>query len=181
MGPVADASVRSARASDAPAVGRVQARVWQDAYAGILSADVLDRFEERSFAGAWRKALTEPPSARHRLLVACAGAQVVGFVAIGPATDPDTVESEAELLALGVHPDARRAGHGSRLLNAAVDTMREVGFDQCVTWLLAADEQTRTFCENAGLLPDSAYRDRVIDPNGAVAREIRMSADLAAP
>jgi N-acetylglutamate synthase-like GNAT family acetyltransferase len=180
-GPIADASVRTARTSDAPAVGRVQAAVWEDAYAGILSPELLVQFEEQSFAKAWRATLEEPPSSRHRLLVACAGPQVVGFVALGPSGDPDAGADHGELLTLGVHPQARRVGHGSRLLNAAVDTMRVVGFEQCVAWLLATDETTRAFLEVAGLAPDGAFRDRVIDPDGSVVREVRLAVDLSTP
>jgi len=84
-----------------------------------------------------------------------------------------------EILALGVHPDARRCGHGSRLLNAAVDTLRGKGFSSMSVWLLARDEDTRAFLTAAGLGPDGAYRDRVIDAEGALAREVRLTSDLS--
>ena len=177
-GPVADASVRSARSSDAPAVGLVQAEVWRASYAAVLSPEIVGQFEGPLFARVWRDSLAEPPSPRHRLLVACAGEQVVGFVAVGPSADPDTPETAGEVLALGVHPDARRAGHGSRLLNAAVDTMRADGLDQVTVWILASDEDTRAFLVSAGLSPDGAFRDRVIDAEGSTAREVRLRADL---
>lgn len=176
--PVADASVRVARAADAPAVGLVQAHVWRAAYGAVLAPEVLDRLEGPQFARVWRDSLTNPP-ARHTLLVACAGEQVVGFVAVGPSTDPDAQESSGEVLALGVHPEARRSGHGSRLLNAAVDTLRGAGFAQLRAWLLSSDEDTRAFLAAAGLSPDGAYRDRVVDAEGSTAREVRLVADLA--
>jgi ribosomal protein S18 acetylase RimI-like enzyme len=112
------------------------------------------------------------------LLVGCAGEQVVGFTAVGPSPDPDASDTSGEVLALGVHPDARRSGHGSRLLNAAVDTLRGKGFHSMSVWLLARDEDTRAFLTTAGLSPDGAYRDRVIDVDGALAREVRLSADI---
>jgi hypothetical protein len=80
---------------------------------------------------------------------------------------------------MGVHPQARRAGHGSRLLNAAVDTLRGAGADTLHTWVLAADEQTRAFLTRAGLSPDSAFRDRVVSPDGRTAREVRLVATIA--
>jgi ribosomal protein S18 acetylase RimI-like enzyme len=179
-GPIADASVRIARGSDAPAVGLVQAEVWRAAYSSVLSAEILDMFQGPAFARAWREALASPSSPRHRLLVACAGDQVVGFVAVGPTEDPDHAEGAGEVLALGVHPQARRSGHGSRLLNAAVDTLRGSGFGQIRVWLLADDEATRAFLVAAGLSPDGAFRDRVIDPDGSTVREVRLVADLGA-
>jgi GNAT superfamily N-acetyltransferase len=176
--PVADASVRSARAADVPAVGLVQALVWRSAYSRVLPTEVVDQFEGPAFARAWRSSLEAPPSLRHRLLVACAGSQVVGFAAVAPSGDEDAGESAGEIIALAVHPDARRQGHGSRLLNAAVDTLREGGADRLFAWLLATDEDTRAFLQEAGLSPDGAFRDRVVDADGRVVREVRMSAHL---
>jgi GNAT superfamily N-acetyltransferase len=178
-GPVADASARIARPNDAAAVGMVQAAVWRAAYGEVLPPEIVEQFEPANFARVWRDSLKNPPSPRHVLLVACAGDQIVGFAAVGPSTDRDAHETSGEVLALGVHPDARRSGHGSRLLNAAVDTLRGNGFDSMSIWLLARDEVTRTFLTAAGLSPDSAYRDRVIDDGGALAREVRLTSDLA--
>jgi GNAT superfamily N-acetyltransferase len=178
-GPVADASARIARPSDAPAVGLVQAAVWRAAYSHILPPEVVEQFDGPSFARVWRDSLSHPPSPRHVLLVACAGERVVGFAAVGPSVDADATETSGEVLALGVHPDARHNGHGSRLLNASVDTLRGKGFGSLSTWILATDEATRAFLTAAGLSPDSAYRDRVIDVDGTVAREVRLTADLS--
>jgi ribosomal protein S18 acetylase RimI-like enzyme len=182
-GPLADASVRRARPSDAPAVGLVQAAVWRDAYAAVLPAEVVAAFEPQSFASAWRRSLEAPPEGVYRLLAACAGDQVVGFAAIGPSQDPDASPETGELSALGVHPQARRQGHGSRLVNAAVDQLRDAGAEVLHVWVLAGDEATRAFLVQAGLTPDGAFRDRVVSPDGDTAREVRLVADLvtAAP
>ncbi|MDR6861803.1 GNAT family N-acetyltransferase [Phycicoccus sp. 3266] len=180
-GPLADASVRTARESDAPAVGLVQATVFREAYAGVLPGEVVDGFEPQAFASAWRRSLASPPSGVYRLLVACAGEQVVGFASIGPSQDPDASPETGELSVLGVHPQARRSGHGSRLLNAAVDTLRGAGAEALSTWVLAEDEATRAFLMTAGLHPDGAFRDRVVSPDGTTAREVRLVADITAP
>jgi ribosomal protein S18 acetylase RimI-like enzyme len=178
-GPIADASVRIARPNDASAVGLVQAAVWRAAYDAVLPRELVGQFGASSFARVWRDSLNAPPSPRHVLLVGCAGEQVVGFAAVGPSIDPDANETSGEVLALGVHPDARGSGHGSRLLNAAVDTLRGKEFDSMSVWLLARDEDTRAFLTAAGLVPDGAYRDRVIDVDRALAREVRLTADLS--
>ncbi len=159
-------------------MGLVQAVVYREAYAGTLPDEVVAQFEPRAFTNAWRASLTTAPSRDHLLLVACAGEQVVGLAAVGPSTDPDGQEA-AELLVLAVHPEARRQGHGSRLLNAAVDTAR--GRDRHVlsTWVLAGDDRTRAFLTAAGLETDGAHRERVIDADGTTAREVRLSAGLA--
>lgn len=179
-GPLADASVRTGRVSDAPAVGLVQATVWRDSFAGAVPPEVVETFEGPAFASVWRRSLQDPPTPLHRLLVACAGPQVVGFAAIGPAevTDSSVTDTDGELYVLAVHPDARREGHGSRLLNAAADTLRVGERTGLLAWLPARDEHTRAFTDAAGLAPDGAWRERVVGPGGETVREIRVRADL---
>lgn len=177
-GPVADASVRVARSSDAPAVGLVQAVVFREAYAAVLAPEVVAAFEPRSFANAWRTTLEGEQSGDGVLLVACAGEQVVGFAAVGASDDADAGPGRADLLVLGVHPDARRQGHGSRLLHAVVDTARARGRDELGAWLLATDEATRGFLTAAGMVADGAHRERVVDAAGGSLREVRLSASI---
>lgn len=191
-GPVADASVRVARPSDAPAVGLVQAVVFTQAYAAHLPSEVVEHFAPRAFTHAWRDSLEHPPSRDHVLLVACAGMQVVGFAAVGPSADPDAMSTAvdpmgdeaahptAALLVLGVHPQARRQGHGSRLLNAVVDTARARGNRALTTWVLADDRATRAFLTAAGLGVDGAHRERVVGVDGATLAEVRLGAALDA-
>ena len=177
--PLADASVRTARPNDAPAVGMVQAVVFRESYAGRVPDDVVARFEPDAFARAWRDSLTAPPEGVHRLLVACAGEQVVGLSAIGPSQDPDAEPLWGEVTVLGVHPDARRQGHGSRLLNASVDLLRDAGAGAVALWLLADDEAARAFLTASGFAPDGAFRDRVVSPDGKTLREVRLIARVA--
>jgi ribosomal protein S18 acetylase RimI-like enzyme len=177
-GPVADASVRRARPNDAPAVGLVQATVFREAYAGRLPDEVVTLFDPEAFARAWRESLLDPPAGVHRLLVACAGEQVVGLSAVGPSQDRDAGSTSAEVTVLAVHPDARRQGHGSRLLNASVDVLRDAGAELVSCWLLADDEAARGFLTASGFGPDGAFRDRVVSPSGETLREVRLTARL---
>ena len=177
-GPLADASVRRARPNDAPAVGMVQAMVFREAYAGRVPDDVVALFEPDAFARSWRESLAAPPEGVHRLMVACAGDQVVGLAAIGPSQDPDAGNASGEVTVLGVHPDARRQGHGSRLLNAGVDVLREAGAEAVSVWVLFDAETVRAFLAASGFAPDGAYRDRVVSPDGGTLREVRLSATL---
>jgi ribosomal protein S18 acetylase RimI-like enzyme len=156
----------------------VQATVFREAYAGRVPDDVLALFEPDAFARSWRESLTAPPQGVYRLMVACAGDQVVGLAAVGPSQDPDAGGAQGEVTVLGVHPDARRQGHGSRLLNASVDVLREAGADAVSLWVLADDEAGRAFLTASGFAPDGAYRDRVVSPDGDTLREVRLAATL---
>ena len=149
----------------------VQVTVFREAYAGRLPDEVVALFEPDAFARSWRVSLAAPPQGVHRLLVACAGDQVVGLAAVGPSQDPDAGPACGEVTVLGVHPDARRQGHGSRLRNATVDVLREAGAEAVTLWLLSDDEAARGFLGASGFAPDGAFRDRVVSPDGATLRE----------
>lgn len=172
----AEVSVRPARPDDAGALAHVQVVTWRAAYAGVLPAHALDALTEEAVTAGWRAAITVPPSPRHRVLVALESGSVVGYAAVAPATDEDRDPSaDGELLALYVHPAAGRRGHGSRLLAAAVDTLRD---DRCAlahTWLLAQDDVTRAFLTSAGWAPDGATRDLDM---GALVHQVRLHTDV---
>jgi GNAT superfamily N-acetyltransferase len=173
----ADASVRPAQAADADAMGAVQARSWRQAYADVAPREVLDRLDGAALAPHWRTAVTEPPTHRHTVLVACSGSAVVGFAAAAPSPDRDAVPEDAELVALEVDPAHQRAGHASRLLAASVDTLRERGFTALRVWCPAPDEARHSFLMSAGLRPDGARRDLRAE-GGATTTEVRLSAAL---
>lgn len=176
----ADTSVRPARPGDAPAIGRVQLTGWRAAYAGILPAAVLDGLSAEALAEQWRTATERPPTPRHRVLVALDEDRVVGFAALGPATDADRdPDRDAELYLLLVDPAATGAGHGSRLLQAVADHLREDGFSTAVSWLLAADEGLAGFLIGAGWAPDGSTRD--LDVPGHGVRQVRLHTALDGP
>lgn len=167
-GSSADASVRPATAADVPTIGAVQARAWRAAYARMLPAEVLEALDPEALAAAWRPAVTGPPSPRHRVLVACAGTTVVGFAAVQP---------DGELVALLVDPAQQRRGHGSRLLNAIVDLLREDAVERVAAWAPAEDLPRVRFLTSAGLQPDGASRTLAL-PGGGRLTELRLTAVL---
>lgn len=178
--PAADASVRAATAADADAIGQVQAAAWRAAYRELLPADALAALEPTEIAEVWRDAIVRPPSGGHRVLVAVAAGQVVGFAAVSPADGAGP--AVGEVAALVVAPGAEGAGHGSRLLNAAADRLREVGYDRVVVWALEADEVRRRFLTSAGFADDGGRRTFAIGPPGsAELTELRLAAALGDP
>lgn len=166
--PAADVSVRAAAAGDVLAIGAVHSRAWRTAYVGVLTDEVLANLDAVGLASAWRPAVTAPPSPAHRVLVACSGPMVVGFAA---------VDAEGEIVALIVDPAHQRRGHGSRLLNAVADVVRERGGAQLTAWCPEADEPRAGFLASAGFAPDGARRRLEMRGGGAV-DEIRLVAVL---
>jgi GNAT superfamily N-acetyltransferase len=164
----ADVFVRSARASDAAELARIQVASWQARYDGLVPAAVLSELTsaaaEHRWCDRWRAAVTSPPTSRHRVLVAVeTGAEgeriVAGFTSFGPATDADRwPATDAELYELRVDPQRTGRGHGSRLLNAVAGTVADDGFHTLCTWALESDKPLREFLGSAGWEPDGARR-----------------------
>lgn len=179
--PSADVSCRVAWADDAPAIARLQLRVREQDLADLLPADALGADPEAAET-AWRQALTRPADARIRVLVALERNRVVGFAITSPATDPDTDPVvDAELMEFTVDPGERRLGHGSRLLQAAVETMAADRFGRAVLWAIATDDALRGFLTSAGWAPDTAHRELDLDGTGTTTvKQVRLHTDIGA-
>jgi GNAT superfamily N-acetyltransferase len=173
--PTADVSCRVAWADDAPAIARLQLRTRQHDLGDLLPAEQLEA-DPAVAEEAWRRVLGRPPDARIRVLVALERNRVVGFAITSPASDPDAdAVADAELMELTVDPDERGRGHGSRLLQAAVDTMAADRFSRAVCWAVTSDDAVRRFLTEAGWASDGAHRELDLDGTGAVtAKQVRL-------
>jgi GNAT superfamily N-acetyltransferase len=181
--PTADVSVRVAWADDAEAITAVQLRTWPSVYGELVPPEQIPSGPEaeEGVAAAWRKSLTTPGDARNRVLVALERNRVCGFAITCPAEDPDSDPvADGELRELTVDPGERGKGHGSRLLQAAADTLSADRFTRAVTWVPASDDASRAFLTAAGWAPDGAHRELELDETGAVRmKQVRLHTSLA--
>jgi GNAT superfamily N-acetyltransferase len=180
----ADATVRPARADDAPEIARVQLVTWRTAYRSVLPPAVLDDWDPETAADRWRTAIAAPPTPGHGILVALERDALVGFAAYGPAEltageVSDPAGPTTELSTLLVEPRWGRRGHGSRLLAATADLAEDGGAARLQVWLLESDQVSASFYESAGWAPDGWAR--TLDTGTAPLREIRWHALLGAP
>lgn len=159
-GPTADHSVRPAIPEDAPAVTGLQLAAWQAR--GLVDEEVLASVDTAAVTAQWRSAIADPPSASHRVLGALAGGELVGFLAFAPAGEvalPESAGTEpVEVLALEVEASHTREGHGSRLLAACADLVRDAGGTSLVTWSDQEDEARTRFLSSAGFAPAGPRR-----------------------
>ena len=178
--------VRPARVDEATDVARIQLITWRTAYQRLLPRRVLDRLDEGWLARRWRTAIDDPPSPRHRVLVAVeqgAEAHLVGFAASGPADEAALAPGEPPLGAdvaavteLLVEPRWGRRGHGSRLLAATVDQWRDDGCRTAVAWVYEQDSAMQRFYTGTGWEPDGARR--ALDVDDLLIPQVRLHVSM---
>ena len=131
-----------------------------------------------SLAQVWHRSITRPPLASYRVLVATEHDTVVGMVAVGPSEDEDAGAEDGQVVELMVSPLARRQGHGSRLVQAAVDTMRADGFTHATWWLPSTADDLRGWLQDMGWAPDGVHASAE-GPPGAL-KLVRLHTDISA-
>ena len=182
MTPVIADSVRLALPAEAAAIAALQRRSWTQTLPEEVAAEVLGSVDLDTMTSSWEAAILRPPLAQFRVLVALGEERVVGFAAIGPADDPDAEAGEDALVAeFVVDPPAQRRGHGSRLLNAVVDTLRADGFGRATWWVRAGDDVLRQFLTGAGWAADGAHSEVAVNAGGPAVKLVRLHTAIAEP
>lgn len=175
----ASESVRLAWPSEASGIAEVQRRAWRSQPPEIAEA-LLGSIDAPGMAAAWHAAIQRPPQARCRVLVAVENGRVVGFATTVPGQDDDLDDSEdGQLDELEIDPQAQHRGHGSRLLNASVETLRADGFRRAVCWISAVDDARRTFLVQAGWATDGSWREIGSDEGSVRLKQVRLHTDLS--
>ena len=95
---------------------------------------------------------------------------------VGPA-EGDPEASTGEVYSLNVDPDYWGRGHGSMLLTAGANALREAGFAEAVLWVHTDSRRSRRFYEHNGWQADGT--ERTVEVLGAAAPESRYHLDLS--
>jgi ribosomal protein S18 acetylase RimI-like enzyme len=172
-------SARLAWPAEAAAIADLQRRAWATQPHEIAEA-LLSSIDRAGMVESWHSAIVRPPQARCRVLVALENERVVGFATTVPGQDPDLDEAaDGQLGELEVDPSAQRRGHGSRLLNASMDTLRADGFSRAVCWISAVDDARRKFLVGAGWAADGSWREIGSDEGSVRMKQVRLHTDLS--
>ena len=180
--PAHTTSVRLALPTEATAIAEIQQRAWAD---DPDLAVLTDEVSSTDAVTAWSEAIMRPPMADFRVLVAVepdknGEAEVRGFAAIGPSEDADAEHTDALVAEFAVDPRHRGQGHGSRLLNAVVDTRRADRFTRATWWVRTGDDATRRFLTEAGWGADGAHRETGTEDEQIRIKEVRLHTVIAA-
>ena len=172
--------MRLAWPAEAVSIAELQRRSWATQWPVELAETMLGSVTTEEMTQAWHRAITRPPGATSRVLVAVSGSgRVVGFATTIPSADDDSeVGVHGEIDQFVIDPPAQRRGHGSRLLNACADTLRSDGFRQALWWVGSEDDVLRRFLITAGWAADGASREIGSEDESVRLKQLRLHTAL---
>jgi GNAT superfamily N-acetyltransferase len=141
-------TIRQAIAGDAAAIARVRIDAWRTTYRGIVPDAYLDAMDVEASTRMWDRVLTAAAT-KASVFVAENEGEVVGFAAANLLQEPKH-DFNAELSAIYLRRDFRRAGIGRRLVRAVTQAQREKGANGLIVWVIAENRVARSFYEALG-------------------------------
>jgi GNAT superfamily N-acetyltransferase len=145
---------------------------WTVAYRGLLPDAYLDTLSYEACLARWTSVLQDGSAVD--VLVAELEGRVVGFVSLGPTTDPGATAA-GEIWDLWVDEPARSHGVGGRLLEVALDELA-VRHRAALVWVLEANPRARAFYARSGAVRDGVSRTTAV--TGGAMTDVRYLWDL---
>lgn len=171
--------MRLAVPGDAPGLGALHVRAWQEAYRGVMPAAFLAGLSPAERAGWWASAAAAPAPGCRLWVAEGQGAAgpgpLLGFAFAGPprrAPAPGVLE----LYALNVDPPFHRQGAGRALVAAVTAWATGCGAAAAVLWVVRENQRAQAFYRAQGWAPDGA--SEVSEVGGARLEELRFRRPL---
>ena len=113
--------IRAPRVADVDALGALHARVWQEAYVGLMDEESFAALTPERFARGWARRMEQMgPDGHHpngeQVAVAEYAGELVGFISVGPAREEGEAPTDTQLWAINVASDHLGTGIGQQLL-----------------------------------------------------------------
>ena len=170
---------RSAEPGDAAAIAEVHVLAWQVTYRGMIPDAYLDALSVPKRTDSWRELIGEFDPPKSGAFVALDGVQLLGFASFCPSRDPDAVFDVGEIPAIYVHPDHWGEGIGRSLVQLAVDSLEEAGFESATLWVLDLNARARKFYEADGWMTDGSTKED--DRGSFTLQEVRYAKAIRRP
>ena len=130
---------------------------WQAAYKGLMPDDYLagmsDSLDERT-----ERFLGELENPAFTFYCATENDSIIGRLIIGPSRDEDK-PGAGEIGALYLLPDYWGCGYGRRMMDFAVDALKQAGYGELIVWTLIENKRGRRFYESYGFTHDGSTRE----------------------
>lgn len=138
--------IKNATTNDSEILSKIHALSWKTAYKGIIPQEYLDELKEDYWENAFQNWI-----ANNMLTVKLLyeNELPIGCIAYGKARD-EKFSYWGEIISIYILPDFWRKGYGQKLLETALNDMKNKGFQNCYLWVLRDNIRAREFYEKYG-------------------------------
>lgn len=167
-------TIRKAVPDDAHDYSDAHIASWRYAYKGIVPDDYLDNLSVEVRTERFRQSFAE--STNMLYLCAVYEEKIVGILIINPSRDEDLPDA-GEVSAIYLRPEYIGKGFGRMMMDYAVETLHQQGFDSIIVWALEDNARACRFYEKCGYVADGTKKEINI---GKPLTEIRFRKSLQA-
>jgi ribosomal protein S18 acetylase RimI-like enzyme len=150
--------VRDAIPDDTDAIVAVTATGWRTAYRDIVAPERLADLPVARWRHEIQVGLLRPVDDAFSYVAEIDG-EFAGYCFVAaPSREPDLGRKVAELVAIYVQPDRWRQGAGEALMNAAMERLAGLPYDEVVLWTFKENVPAIAFYERHGWGRDGAEK-----------------------
>jgi len=145
---------------------------WRSAYKGIVPDEYLNNLSIEKRAEKFKQKLQEFKD----VLYYCAVYEnrIIGFFDMGKSCDEDKPNT-GEIYAIYSIEEFWSKGVGRQMMDYAIDTLKHMGYNEIVLWVLEENSRARRFYEKCGFSFDGTKKEITI---GKPLIEIRYAINL---
>ena len=151
------AVIRKAYETDAERVGEIHYKAWMETYTGLLPERFLACQSIEKRIAAFRK------SKCSNLFVAEVDGDIVGFCGYGEFREPADGRPMGEIQGIYLLDAYKRIHLGQKMMELAVEQLRNCGFRTVGLWVLKTNENAIRFYEKLGFQHDGIIREADLD------------------
>lgn len=136
--------LRKASAEDYKAIGHIIYTAWRETYKGLINDTFLNSMTEEMFSESARKRGT------NTTIMCFDGDKAVGVCVYIKARDKDLAASCGEVQAIYILDEYKNMGLGRKLIEAAENELRALGFTAVSLWVLKGNNNATGFYKRMG-------------------------------
>lgn len=164
--------IRLATPDDAYEHAACHVSSWRSAYKNIVPDEVLDNLSVEGHAEKFRKNIIEFKNT----LYYCAfyDNRIIGHFCMGKSRDEDKPNA-GEIYGFYSIEEFWGRGIGKEMMNNAIETLKNMGYNEIILWVLEGNGRARRFYEKRGFVFDGTRKEIII---GKPLIEIRYKKEL---
>lgn len=141
--------VRQAQIEDAEGIAKVHVLSWKKTYSGLIPQQMLDDLDINKSKERWEKSFNEN-NPDITVIVAIKNSKVVGWASYGKNRDEDVTKDTGEIRGIYAHPEYLGIGVGSKMMDYALEKLKEQGYKKASLWVLTTNQNARNWYGKKG-------------------------------